>query len=241
MNARKRPGASLHRPPAKQPRLTMRAPDGGNPSPGGNPANANDRLRARWVAHFAAGLKNGWSFAQGTVELVVETLFPPPAALPMYSSNQRPIKNPPPVPLLPTPPTSPSDSSGELPSVRHTSAVIPSASTASTSVTPVEVTPALRPPPEIVAVPWPSTANTQTPYPEIDKELRRHHTVRRQHKRATRNHIFAKQHKMHVQAAVAGAREELMKELYILNQKNGYSSDFTTFKGKSDFRLCKCC
>jgi hypothetical protein len=29
------------------------------------------------------------------------------------------------------------------------------------------------------------------------------------------------QHKMHVQAAVAGAREELMKELYILNQRNG--------------------
>jgi hypothetical protein len=59
---------------------------------------------------------------------------------------------------------------------------------------------------------------------------------------------------MHVQAAVAGAREEMMKELYILNQKNGlclipasnwrhphlsfefagYSSDFTTFKGKAD-------
>lgn len=78
MNARKRPGAALDRPPAKQPRLTMRAADGANPSPGGN-----DRLRARWVAHFTSGLKNGWSFAQGTVELarhtVVETLFPPRA------------------------------------------------------------------------------------------------------------------------------------------------------------------
>ncbi|KAF7339827.1 Cysteine proteinase [Mycena venus] len=249
MNAtRKRPaGAALHRPPAKQPRLTMRAADGGNPSPGGN-ASANDRLRARWVAHFATGLKNGWSFAQGTVELVVDTLFSPSPALPMYNSDQRTrnIESPvPAVPPLPTPPTSPSYSSGELPVVRKN--VIPSPSS---SVTPVDAPPALLPPPVIVAaVPWPTTANTQTPYPEIDNELRRHHqSVRRQHKRATRNHIFAKQvrycmlrhtswfqrpssHKMHVQAAVAGAREELMKELYILNQRNGYSSDFATFKG----------
>ena len=78
MNARKRPGAALHR-PAKQPRLTMRTADGSNPSPGGNPSRSNERLRARWVAHFASGLKHGWSFAQGTVELVVETLFPPRA------------------------------------------------------------------------------------------------------------------------------------------------------------------
>ncbi|KAJ7275250.1 hypothetical protein B0H12DRAFT_247743 [Mycena haematopus] len=226
MNPRKRPGADLHR-PAKQPRLTMRTADGGNPSPGGDLASSNDRLRARWVAHFASGLKNSLSFFQGTVELVVETLFASSATLPMYNSDQRLRHTEPALSILPTPPTSPRHPSGELAIIGQD--FVPPASS---SATPIETTPVLLPPPEIVAVPWPTTANTRTPYPEIDSELRRHHqSVRRQHKRATRNHIFAKQHKMHVQAAAAGAREELMKELYKLNQRNGYGSDFATFKG----------
>ncbi|KAF8213282.1 hypothetical protein K438DRAFT_1085347 [Mycena galopus ATCC 62051] len=153
----------------------------------------------------------------------------------MYNTDQRPKLAEPtvtPVAPLPTPPTSPSPRHPlpELPVVRQT--FTPSASS---SATPVEATPALLPPPQLFAapaVPWPTTANTRTPYPEIDNELRRHHqSVRRQHKRATREHIYKKKHKMHVQAAVAGAREGLMKELYILKQRDGYGSDFATFKG----------
>ncbi|KAK7064399.1 cysteine proteinase [Favolaschia claudopus] len=228
MNSRKRPGAALNQPPAKQRRLTMRAVDGNNSSPGSSSGSA---IRDRWVAHFKKGLKNGWDFAQGTVELVTDTLFPSSAELPMYTSDQRPRNAIPAVqatPPLPTPPTSPSSTARELPAIPNNSLPSPPA-----SATPIEAHSALLPPPEIAApVPWPTTANTRTPYPEIDKELRRHQqSVRRQHKRATRDHIFAKKHKMHLQAAVAGAREDLMKELYLLNQRNGYSSDFATFKG----------
>ncbi|KAJ7225724.1 cysteine proteinase [Mycena pura] len=223
VNARKRSGDALPRPPRKQPRLAMRAVDGGNPSPGGNSAIANQRLRARWVAHFTTGLKNGWSFAQGTVELVVDTLFPQAPVLPMYTSTENtahasPAK--PPRPPIPIAPSAPSTLTKDGVPAEESPPPLPSAPAVE-----LPVARSSRPPPIL----WPSTANTQTYYPQVDKELR--NTVRRQHKRATRQHIFAKQHKMHVQAAMAGAREELLKELYLLQQRKGYSSDFTTFKG----------
>ncbi|KAJ6627134.1 hypothetical protein B0H10DRAFT_1995609 [Mycena sp. CBHHK59/15] len=224
MTARKRAGDTIYR-PAKRPRLTMRAPDGGNPSPGGNPSSSNDRLRARWVTHFRNGLKNGWSFAQGTADLLVDTFFPL-ASLPVYNDNPSTSEPPPIPPPFSKPPTRPDPP----PPPPKRSVLKPQYVAAHPP--PASLPPSVKPP-SPVGVPWPSTTNAQFPYQEIDNETRRFqkNTLRRQHKRATRNHIFAKQHKLHVRAAVAGAREELLKELYVLNQKNGYSSDFSTFKG----------
>ncbi|KAJ7706401.1 hypothetical protein B0H17DRAFT_1192883 [Mycena rosella] len=212
MNPRKRSGDALYR-PGKQPRISMRAPDGGHPSPGGNPNN-HDRLRARWVAHFTTGLKNGWSFAQGTVELVVDTLFPPPS-LPMYSITSTIA---PAAPPLAVPPTSPSSTAGELIPIQSTPAIVPSKATSKAAPASGPLAFKLMSPPKIAPI---MSSAAISGIRSVDSTNERLETT----------YLLNRSHKMHVQAAVAGAREELLKELYVLNQKNGYSSDFSTFKG----------
>ncbi|CAK5280138.1 unnamed protein product [Mycena citricolor] len=251
----KRRGEAILR-PAKHPRLAMLASDGEKASPGGSSASS-ERLRKRWVAHFRAGVTSSWSWVQETAELVRETILTAYATGPddPEPSETADHVELPTSPALPTPPSSPTfarDDSRErtdLPNVspalsqisslelvHHTEPRTPrkknshqTQTSKQISSTVIHSTPRA---PGSSRVPWPSTSNSQTPNSEIESEANRHEdTVRRRHKHATRNHIFHKKHKMHVQANIAGQRENLLRELYAINQKDGYSSDFKTFKG----------
>ncbi|KAF7320248.1 Cysteine proteinase [Mycena kentingensis (nom. inval.)] len=78
-------------------------------------------------------------------------------------------------------------------------------------------------------VPFPTTADTSTYFPEVDRALAK--ASRSQRKTPRRKHIFANKHRAQIDAARATMREELLKQLYRVRQRKGYSSDFSTFKG----------
>ncbi|KAF7310733.1 Cysteine proteinase [Mycena chlorophos] len=215
VGSQKRPRPSAY-PPRKQPRMTKLNGDGENASPGGS------TIRERWSDHGKTFL----SLVVDTAAAVRDSFLPhpqPSAHYPSTSQADRPPTHPhrPPLrrplrrPLGPPPSTPPTSIS---PSEQN-------------ETTPKALVSSLQPSPRRPStVPWPTTANTKTYYPQVDMALKK--SFRKEQKQPRRKrHIFENQHKAHLEATRAGDREALLKTLYILQQKDGYSSDFASFKG----------
>lgn len=235
MNPRKRRASETLLPlKSKQPRTTSKHPtDGGNPS-----ASQYVGIGSRWIAVS----KEAWRLSIDTMFYIftggksanAPTLplhAPPPRPEPLQAPREFPVPNrartPPP---LPTPSTSasPPRKSNSRTTTETNVTSPPSTVTLSASLNTI-----------------PSSSSFLSPHPRLNDAIAA--TVQRtkiggssnggvQRRVREREHIFAKVHREKVKANQKKDREDMIKELYLLNRNKGYTSDLSTFQGWISYR-----